>query len=138
MVRSLAVAMLLLVCSACATSPLGRSQLILLPDSQMTQMGTATYQTYKQETPSSKAQSVNRYVTCVANAITAEAKKGAVPQSWEVTVFEDDEPNAFAVPGGKIGVNTGLLQVAKNQDQLAAVLGHEVTHVLARHSNERA
>jgi predicted Zn-dependent protease len=52
-------------------------------------------------------------------------------------VFEDDTANAFALPGGKIGVHTGLLEVAKTQDQLAAVLGHEVSHVLAGHSNER-
>jgi predicted Zn-dependent protease len=45
--------------------------------------------------------------------------------------------NAFALPGGKIGVYSGLLKVAKNQDQLATVIGHELTHVLAQHSNER-
>jgi predicted Zn-dependent protease len=55
-----------------------------------------------------------------------------------VVVFQDDSANAFALPGGKIGVHTGLFQVAKNQDQLATVIGHEVAHVLAGHSNERA
>jgi predicted Zn-dependent protease len=124
--------------SACATSPLGRKQLILLPDSQLTQMGVATYREYKKEVPASRDAATKRYVECVARAITVEARQGAVPEGWEVTVFEDDDPNAFAIPGGKIGVNTGLLEVAKNQDQLAAVVGHEVAHVLARHSNERA
>ena len=56
---------------------------------------------------------------------------------WQVTVFNDPTPNAFALPGGKIGVHTGLLKVAQTQDQLAAVIGHEVGHVLARHANER-
>ena len=51
--------------------------------------------------------------------------------------FKDDDPNAFALPGGKMGVYTGMLKVAENQDQLAAVLGHEVGHVLAQHGNER-
>ncbi|MGD8875104.1 MAG: M48 family metallopeptidase, partial [Gammaproteobacteria bacterium] len=60
-----------------------------------------------------------------------------VSGNWEVVVFNDSDANAFALPGGKIGVYTGLLKVAENQDQLATVIGHEVAHVLARHSNER-
>lgn len=56
---------------------------------------------------------------------------------WEVKVFADDAPNAFALPGGKIGVHTGMLKVAENQHQLASVIGHEVGHVWAKHSNER-
>jgi predicted Zn-dependent protease len=71
----------------------------------------------------------------VATAITREIQGGSA--AWEVVVFEDKAANAFALPGGKIGVYTGLLQVAKTQDQLAAVIGHEVAHVTARHANER-
>ena len=56
---------------------------------------------------------------------------------WEVVVFDDEQVNAFALPGGKIGVYTGLLNVAENQHQLAAVIGHEVGHVIAEHGNER-
>ena len=52
-------------------------------------------------------------------------------------MFDDQSANAFALPSGKIGVHTGLLKVTSNQDQLAAVIGHEVGHVLAQHSNER-
>jgi predicted Zn-dependent protease len=52
-------------------------------------------------------------------------------------VFRDDAANAFALPGRKIGVNTGLLKVAENQHQLATVIGHEVAHVLSQHANER-
>ncbi|MGI3027155.1 M48 family metallopeptidase, partial [Vibrio cholerae] len=74
---------------------------------------------------------------CVANAITAQVPKQAGFEQWEVVVFNSDQVNAFALPGGKIGVYTGLLKVAVNQDQLATVLGHEVAHVLANHSNER-
>src|SRR5690606_11711290 len=55
----------------------------------------------------------------------------------EVVVFESEQINAFALPGGKIGVYTGLMKITENQDQLAAVMGHEVAHVIARHSNER-
>ncbi|MEZ5581536.1 MAG: M48 family metallopeptidase [Candidatus Competibacteraceae bacterium] len=76
---------------------------------------------------------INTYVRCVAWDITA----GLGGKPWEVAVFRDKNPNAFALPGGKIGVHTGLLKVARNQHQLAAVIGHEVGHVLANHANER-
>jgi predicted Zn-dependent protease len=78
-----------------------------------------------------------RYVECVARAITAQVDAPNAPSSWEVVVFEEESANAFALPGGKIGVHTGLLDVATNQHQLATVLGHEVAHVLAEHGNER-
>jgi predicted Zn-dependent protease len=118
--------------AACATSPTGRSQLILMPESQMSQMGLQAFENIKQQTPVDTSKTARRYVNCVAQAITRE-----VGGSWEIVVFKDDSANAFALPGRKIGVNSGLLKVAKNQDQLATVIGHEVAHVLAHHSNER-
>lgn len=121
-----------LLLGACTTSPTGRNQLVLMPDSQMDQMGLQAFTSIKGEKPVSKSGSSNRFVQCVANAITRE-----VGGNWEVVVFEDDSANAFALPGGKIGVNTGLLKVATNQHQLATVIGHEVAHVQAKHSNER-
>jgi predicted Zn-dependent protease len=124
----------ILMFSACATSPLGRQQFLLLPESEMDQMGITAYSQMKEEQATVTDTAEARYVQCVARAITAMVDDG---QRWEVTVFKDDTANAFALPGGKIGVHTGLLKVAKNQDQLAAVLGHEVGHVIAHHSNER-
>ncbi|WP_348672390.1 M48 family metallopeptidase [uncultured Abyssibacter sp.] len=120
--------------TACATSPLGRSQLQLFPESQMAEMGAAAFQDMKQEQPLETSSRTNGYVTCVARAITAELPD---QRPWEVQVFKDDSANAFALPGGKIGVHTGLLDIAENQDQLATVIGHEVAHVLANHANER-
>ncbi|MEQ8799469.1 MAG: M48 family metallopeptidase [Salinisphaeraceae bacterium] len=117
---------------ACATSPTGRPQLKLFPSSDLAEMGAASYQQMKQETPIEQSSRVNNYVQCVANAITSQTGG-----TWEVTVFADDQANAFALPGGKIGVYTGLLDVSRNQDQLATVIGHEVAHVLADHGNER-
>lgn len=121
---------------ACATSPLGRNQLILFPDSEMAQMGAAAFQEIQQQTPEAKESAVNNYVTCVAEHIV-RALPADQRRDWEVKVFDQDVANAFALPGGKIGVYTGLLKVAENQDQLATVIGHEVAHVLANHSNER-
>jgi len=121
--------------AACATSPLGHSQLLLMSDDQMSQMGTLAFEEMKTKTPPSTDTGANGYVRCVADAITREIRDA--PGGWEVEVFNEKEPNAFALPGGKIGVNTGMLKVAENQHQLAAVIGHEVSHVLAKHANAR-
>lgn len=130
----LAIVAILIFLSACATSPTGRKQLKLFPESQLVQMGITSYEQMKEQTPLSRDKFTIKYVTCVARAITRETPSS---YQWEVNVFDDKAVNAFALPGGKIGVYTGLLQVAGNQHQLAAVLGHEVAHVLANHGNER-
>lgn len=119
---------------ACASSPTGRPQLKLLPESQMNEMGETAFQQIKQETPITDSAETQQYVECVADHLLAELPN---PGEWEIQVFENEAVNAFALPGGKIGVNTGLLNVAANQHQLAAVVGHEIAHVQANHSNAR-
>lgn len=126
----------LLLVVGCATSPLGRSQLMLVDDAQMDQMGVQAFEQIKSEGKVSSDSRKNAYVTCVARAITAQLP-AEFAGDWEVRVFEDDTANAFALPGQKIGVHTGLFKVATNQDQLATVIAHEVAHVLARHAAER-
>lgn len=130
--RLIALILVAALASGCATSPTGRSQLVLMPGSQMDQMGLQAFANIKGETPVESSQTTNSYVQCVGNAIIRE-----VGGSWEIVVFRDDAANAFALPGRKIGVNTGLLKVAENQHQLATVIGHEVAHVLSQHANER-
>lgn len=132
-----AVAIVAFTVLACATSPTGRTQLRLFPDAEMAKMGAAAYDEMKQEMKISSDAAATRYVRCVADAVAAEVEGRYAGTEWEVTLFEEPTPNAFALPGGKIGVHTGLLEVARNQDQLATVLGHEVAHVLAEHGNER-
>lgn len=127
---SLLAAALLL--TSCATSPTGQHQLLLFSEAQMAEMGAASYAEMKQQTPASKQAVPNKRVQCVASAITS-----VVGGSWEVTLFDDKSANAFALPGGKIGVYSGLLKVAETPDQLAAVIGHEIAHVTARHANAR-
>lgn len=122
------------IVTACVTSPTGRNQLIFMPDDQVNQMGLQAFNDLKQKKQLSHTPSYYQLVQCVASALTREVSGGV----WEVQVFEDESFNAFALPGNKIGVHTGLLQLTGgNQDQLAAVIGHEIGHVLARHSNER-
>lgn len=131
------ISIVALLVVACAVSPTGRRQLMLMPEGQMSTLGEQAYADIQKETPRVKDEKVSAYVQCVADAITALPEVQAQQSAWEVTVFDDDTVNAFALPGGKIGVYRGLLDVAQTPDQLAAVLGHEVGHVLAHHGNER-
>ncbi len=131
--------MLSLWTAGCSTTMTGRKQLTLFPDDKMDAMGIAAFTSLKQEEKLNRDPAVNEYVTCVVGAILGVIPKAHGPADgrWEVLVFEDPTPNAFALPGGKIGVHTGMLDVATTPGQLAAVLGHEVGHVLLRHGNER-
>lgn len=134
--KYIAILFLTLVTAACATSPTGRSQLLLVSASEMDKMGAAAFADMKKNTEIEKTVATNQYVNCVANAVTAVLPEDQ-QRNWEVVVFKDDSANAFALPGNKIGVHTGILNVAIDQNQLAAIIGHEVGHVLAQHGNER-
>lgn len=130
------LALLVIVALAgCGTSPTGRNQLLVFPADQLDAMGVQAFQEMRSQLTVETDPAINDYVRCVSTAITDEVPDKRT--NWEVVVFKDDNPNAFALPGGKMGVHTGMLKVAENQDQLAAVLGHEVGHVLAQHGNER-
>ncbi|WP_104204489.1 M48 family metallopeptidase [Billgrantia saliphila] len=134
--RHLAVATLALSVTACTTSPTGRQQLTLMSDAQLNEMGREAYSQYQQELPPA-GQAEQRYVQCVADAIVAVLPEQERNQDWQIRAFESEQANAFALPGGYMGVNSGLLDIAENQDQLASVIGHEIGHVLASHANER-
>lgn len=123
--------------AACTTSPTGRSQLLLMSDSELNEMGSQAFAQYQQELPAAN-QTSQRYVQCIADAVIAALPAEQQQLDWQTRVFKSEQPNAFALPGGYIGVNTGMLDVATSQDQLASVIGHEVGHVLASHANERA
>jgi predicted Zn-dependent protease len=137
---SLSAALLLLVVG-CATSPTGRNQLLIYSELEMANMGQTAFAEIQKETPVSTSTRDSAYVRCVATAITSvltpQERASISVDQWVVDLFEDPTANAFALPGGRIGVNTGLLPVAKTPAQLATVLGHEVSHVLAHHGNER-
>jgi len=122
--------------AACQQAPTtGRQQLILVPESQDTQMGLQAYQQILDESRIATNPELDRRVQEVGRRIAAVSPH---PEwDWQFTLIEDDEPNAFALPGGKVGVHTGLFQVAENDAQLAAVIGHEVAHAIARHGAER-
>lgn len=139
MTRMLLAVALATAVSACATttSPTGRTQAVgAVPQEQLNQLGAQAFAEYKAKLPQSSSSQQTAYVRCVVNAITRQLPASAQAQ-WDVAVFVDESPNAFALPGGKVGVYTGIFSVARNQDQLAAVIAHEIGHVISRHHDER-
>lgn len=122
---------------ACQTTPTGRRQLSLFPDEQVAKMGQAAFAQLKQKTPPVSNDPTGRYVQCVAQSVIQVVPRPKGGGEWDISVFQDDQVNAFALPGGGIGIYTGLLKAARTPDQLAAVIGHEIAHVQAEHANAR-
>jgi predicted Zn-dependent protease len=132
--------------TGCETNPYtGRKQLLMTSIGQEMQMGAQAYNQVKsdpQMRPSQDPREVEP-VKRVAARIVEAAKRSKYAEmakqfQWEVTVIKDDKTaNAFALPGGKMAVYTGIFPMAKTEAGLAAVMGHEVVHALARHGAER-
>ena len=131
---------------ACTTNPYtGRHQLIMMSPSEEMKQGAQAYEQvlHDPKMPPSQDPREIEPVKRVSARIIEAAKKSKYADiantfTWEVSVIKDDKTmNAFALPGGKIAVYTGIFNVAKNEAGLAAILGHEVTHALARHGAER-
>ncbi|HKY73660.1 MAG TPA: M48 family metallopeptidase [Nitrospira sp.] len=149
MSRAAALAGLLLlpmVFTGCETNPYtGRSQFLMTSVSQEMQMGAQAYDQVKSDPKMKQSEDPREVepVKRVAARIVEAAKRSkyadmAKQFDWEVTVIKDDKTaNAFALPGGKMAVYTGIFPMAKTEAGLAAVMGHEVVHALARHGAER-
>ena len=134
---SLAIATLVAGC-ATTTSPTGRTQYVgAVSEAQLNELGARSFAELKAEKPQTRDTRQTAYVRCIVNSLVAVLPAQARTTGWESAVFADDSANAFALPGGKVGVYTGLFNVARNQDQLAAVIAHEMGHVLAKHHDER-
>lgn len=138
--RRPAVALLLLVVLAvpvgCETVPYtGRQQIQLVSPSEEAQMGVQAFQEIVGKATLSTDAPANAMVQRVGSRIAAVTE---LNYQWEFRVIQDDkQANAFALPGGKVAVYTGMLPITRDEAGLAAVLGHEIGHVLARHGGER-
>ncbi len=134
----ISVVFIALLAAACTTSPTGRSQMIWKSDAELEAQSTRAFNQMRASMPLSTDRAKIDFVACVAEAVVSVLEPPLSDMEWELAIFENKSVNAFAMPGGKIGVFTGILDVTENQHQLAAVIGHEIAHVTARHSNERA
>jgi predicted Zn-dependent protease len=130
------VAFLLALFTACTVVPeTGRSQFNLIPAATERAMGRSAFTRIKASTPLSSDQEAVAMLQRVGRRISAVAK---LPNAqWEFVLFENSRANAYCLPGGKVGVNTGMLAITQDEAGLATVLAHEVAHAAAHHSAER-
>lgn len=110
----------------------------LVSEAQVEREAEKVFRQMKARIPISRDVRATEYVQCVAGMIIAQLDEPYLDLDWEVVLFENEAANAFAMPGGKVGVFTGIFSVAGDQDALATVLGHEVAHVTSEHSLKRA
>jgi len=129
-------ACLLPLITGCYTVPeTGRRDMVLLSSNEEMKMGFSEFEKMKKEEKISKDPKINAMVQRVGKRIAAVAE---LPDAqWEFVVFENDVPNAFCLPGGKIGIYTGILPITQSEAGLATVMGHEVAHAVARHGASR-
>ncbi|WP_157505419.1 M48 family metallopeptidase [Geminicoccus roseus] len=104
---------------------------------QEAELGAQAFQQIKSETPQLRDASAQERVQAIASRIIPASGSDIPYPEWEVVVFDSDEINAFALPGGHIGVYRGILELAESDDEVATVMGHEVGHVTARHAAQR-
>lgn len=113
----------------------GCDRIDLVSDEQVREMGVAAWRDISARTPASANREAAAVLEEVAGRVLAAAGESAA--QWQVRLFAGNEINAFALPGNHIGVFEGMLRVTRNPDQLAAIVGHEIGHVKAEHSQER-
>jgi len=127
-----------IICTGCRSVPVtGRHQLNFISQDTEMQLGLSSFDQLKQQTPIDNDASDNALVQKVGQRIAAVAGKDMPNAQWEFVVFQSDEANAFCLPGGKVGVYSGILSITKDEAGLATVLGHEIAHAVARHGGER-
>ena len=135
-VRQASLFLGLLLLTGCLTVPeTGRRQVMLISSSQEMQLGLSAFQQMKKSTPVSRDPAVNAMVQRVGRRIAAVAELPGA--NWEFVVFDSKEANAFCLPGGKVGIYTGILPITKDEAGLATVIGHEIAHAVARHGAVR-
>jgi len=140
LLRMVAVAsLLILTFSSCSTVPVtGRKQINLMSDTEVVKMTKAAFEQMKRQYPTSNDPRMNDWLLNVSERISQQVFWDMPLAEWEFIVFDvPGQINAFAMPGGKVGVFSGLFDMVETQDELASVIAHEIAHVTARHTHER-
>jgi predicted Zn-dependent protease len=135
--RRLPLLVTALLLASCATVPeTGRRELLLISPGEEAKLGISEFQKIKQSTKVCQDEAINGMARRVGERIAAVAP---LPNAqWEFVVFDEPKTvNAFCLPGGKVGIYTGILQITRDELGLATVIGHEVAHAVARHGAER-
>ncbi len=118
------------------TAPVtGREQVLLMSPSEEKALGDSSYKDFLSKAKISTDKAQTARIKNIGNKIAIAAQRKDF--DWEFNLVEDAQINAFCLPGGKVVVYTGILDLAKNDDQLATVMSHEIAHALARHGAER-
>lgn len=135
---SVPLILLMLVC-ACASVPhTGRRQFNVMSEEQMNALALKAFNEIVKEQPEAQDERIKGIVKRVTDRVAQAAEAIDHPKfNWDVRVIQNDKPNAFCLPGGKIVVFTGIMPYAKNEAGLAAIIAHEVAHAVARHGGER-
>ena len=94
------------------------------------------WKTIKKQLPLNTEKQINDSVQCIAKNIISSLERPFQDIEWEIVVFESEEINAFALPGGKIGIFSGLIDLTRDEEELAAIIGHEIIHVIKGHAYE--
>jgi predicted Zn-dependent protease len=133
--KGLAAATATVPLAGCDQVDVGWLARTLVPPEMEAELGRQAFRQIMSQTPVAQDSELQEYVARIGESVV-QASESPYPD-WEFVVFQGDQANAFALPGGRVGVFTGMLDVAANEAQLATVLGHEVGHVNARHGAER-
>lgn len=127
-----------LLTAGCYTNPVtGRQSLVLVQPNEELALGAQSFKEIEQKEKVSSDRGANDRVRRVGERIAKAVGEQMPNAQWDFVVFDSEQVNAFALPGGKVGVYTGLLKLATSDDELAIVMGHEIGHVIARHGAER-
>jgi len=129
-----------IIFTGCQTAPgTGRTQLLMVSNSEVSTAAATEFAKMKKLPNDPRLEKVKKIGLAIVTVARKEDKNKILPSAnlWEFAIIDDKSPNAFAMPGGKIGFNVGMFTYAPTDDDIAVILGHEVSHVLNQHSNER-